>query len=138
MHGCVFVMYIILNVRDGMESKHPSIFFLSIYISILFQRFALGSGSRWRKVHTPSARQSMTGIYDSCRRVLRRPIWGYSVCLCPIKKPPGVYGLNFFPEVRSSYCFALFSLISCLTYTVNFCGYVGTVSYSNHTFPGKA
>ena len=27
------------------------------------------------------------------RRVLRRYIWGYSVCLCPIKRTPGLYGL---------------------------------------------
>ena len=29
------------------------------------------------------------------RRVLRRHIWGYFVCLCPIKRTPGVYGLRF-------------------------------------------
>ena len=28
------------------------------------------------------------------RRVLRSSIWGYSVCLCPIKRTPGLYGLN--------------------------------------------
>ena len=27
------------------------------------------------------------------RRVLRRHIWGYSVCLCPLKSSPGLYGL---------------------------------------------
>ena len=26
------------------------------------------------------------------RRVLRLHIWGYSVCLCPIKRRPGLYG----------------------------------------------
>ena len=25
---------------------------------------------------------------------LRRHIWGYSVCLCPIKRTPGLYGLT--------------------------------------------
>ena len=29
------------------------------------------------------------------RCVLRRHIWGYSVCHCPIKRMPGLYGLNF-------------------------------------------
>ena len=29
------------------------------------------------------------------RRVLRRHIWGYSVCLCPIKRTQGLYGLKF-------------------------------------------
>ena len=28
------------------------------------------------------------------RRVLRRHIWGYSVCLCPIKGTSGLYGLK--------------------------------------------
>ena len=28
------------------------------------------------------------------RRALRRLIWGYSVCLCPIKRTPGLYGLT--------------------------------------------
>ena len=28
------------------------------------------------------------------RRVLRRHIWGYYVCLCPIKRTPGVYELK--------------------------------------------
>ena len=28
------------------------------------------------------------------RRVLRRPIWGYYVCLCPIKGTPGLNELN--------------------------------------------
>ena len=28
------------------------------------------------------------------RRVLRRYIWGYSVCLCPIKRTQGLYGLT--------------------------------------------
>ena len=28
------------------------------------------------------------------RRVLRRHTWGYSVCLCPIKRTPGLYGLT--------------------------------------------
>ena len=28
------------------------------------------------------------------RRVLRRLIWGYSVCLCPIKRTSGLYGLK--------------------------------------------
>ena len=28
-------------------------------------------------------------------RVLRRPIWGYSVCLCPIKRMPGNYRWHF-------------------------------------------
>ena len=27
-------------------------------------------------------------------RVLRRHILGYSVCLCPIKRSPGLYGLS--------------------------------------------
>ena len=27
------------------------------------------------------------------RRVMRRQIWDYSVCLCHIKRPPGLYGL---------------------------------------------
>ena len=26
--------------------------------------------------------------------VLRRHIWGYTVCLCPIKRTPGLYELN--------------------------------------------
>ena len=30
------------------------------------------------------------------RRVLRRHFWGYSVCLCPIKRTPGLYGLSAF------------------------------------------
>ena len=29
------------------------------------------------------------------RRVLRRYIWGYSVCPCPIKRTHGLYGLIF-------------------------------------------
>ena len=28
------------------------------------------------------------------RRVLRRHIWGYSVCLCPIKETPGLNELS--------------------------------------------
>ena len=28
------------------------------------------------------------------RRILWRPIWGYFVCLCPIKRTPGLYGLT--------------------------------------------
>ena len=28
------------------------------------------------------------------RCVLRRRIWGYSVCLCPIKRTPSLYGLK--------------------------------------------
>ena len=28
------------------------------------------------------------------RHVLRRHNWGYSVCLCPIKRAPGLYGLR--------------------------------------------
>ena len=28
------------------------------------------------------------------RRVLRRHIWGYAVCLCPIKGTPGLNELN--------------------------------------------
>ena len=28
------------------------------------------------------------------RRVLRHHIWGYSVCLCPIKRMPDLYGLK--------------------------------------------
>ena len=29
-------------------------------------------------------------------RVLRRHIWSYSVCLCPIKRTLGLYGLRHF------------------------------------------
>ena len=29
------------------------------------------------------------------RRVLRRHIWGYSVCLCPIKRTPDLYGFRY-------------------------------------------
>ena len=32
-------------------------------------------------------------------RVLRRHIGGYSVCLCPIKRTPGLYGLILVPSV---------------------------------------
>ena len=28
------------------------------------------------------------------RLVLRRHIWGYTICLCPTKRMPGVYELN--------------------------------------------
>ena len=28
------------------------------------------------------------------RRTLRRPIWGYAVCLCPTKRTPGLNELN--------------------------------------------
>ena len=41
------------------------------------------------------------------RRVLRRHIWGYSVCLCPIKGTPGLNKLkavNTFPRlVKQNY-----------------------------------
>ena len=33
------------------------------------------------------------------RRVLRRHIWGYSVCLCPIKRTSGLYGLYGLDEI---------------------------------------
>ena len=34
------------------------------------------------------------------RRVLRRHIWGYSVCLCPIKGTPGLNELTSIPPLR--------------------------------------
>ena len=34
------------------------------------------------------------------RRVLRRHIWGYSVCLCPIKGTPGLNELTSLPPFR--------------------------------------
>ena len=34
------------------------------------------------------------------RRVLRRHIWGYSVCLCPIKGTPGLNELIAFHEIQ--------------------------------------
>ena len=30
------------------------------------------------------------------RQVFQRHIWGYSVCQCPIKRIPGLYGLKYF------------------------------------------
>ena len=35
-----------------------------------------------------------TPLYVASRRVLRRHIWGYSVCLCPVKRTPDFYGLR--------------------------------------------
>ena len=37
------------------------------------------------------------------RRVLRRPIWGYSVCLCPIKGTPGLNELILKHPIRKSH-----------------------------------
>ena len=34
------------------------------------------------------------------RRVLRRHIWGYSVCLCPIKGTPGLNEIKVLPTVN--------------------------------------
>ena len=36
------------------------------------------------------------------RHILQRHIWGYSVCLCPIKRTPGLYGLIIIDLMRVS------------------------------------
>ena len=37
------------------------------------------------------------------RLFLRRRIWGYSVCLCPKKRMPGLYGLIMFSYFAGTY-----------------------------------
>ena len=37
------------------------------------------------------------------RRVLRRHIWGYAVCLCPTKGKPGLNALNFVFSIGVNY-----------------------------------
>ena len=48
------------------------------------------------------------------RRVLWRHTWGYSICLCPIKRTPGLYGLS--PCTLTFVGVGLISLISFETY----------------------
>ena len=44
------------------------------------------------------------------RRVLRRYIWGCSVCICPIKRTPGLYGLILDQQIRYSVETSLYQL----------------------------
>ena len=48
---------------------------------------------------------------------LRRHIWGYSVCLCPIKRTPGLYGLTFASHIIMVYFTSTWLILTRCTFT---------------------
>ena len=53
---------------------------------------------------------------------MKRHIWGYSVCLCPIKKTPGLYGIEFKQILyipKNRYSFAVIMDVIQLIYAIS-------------------